>query len=237
MTPANVLFGLHDVDRWTDPEAYQHFGVPNEVQLLCLDGSVPPPPAPRRIVEAISLKGINPSLLSGNVCIVDFGLSFLTESPPPGIPGTPSSFLAPELCLGAQRSPTNDVWGLGCLIFEPHTGRILIPLIFDQLDLLIGTIVDTLGQLPPRWEGHFVNQADRVFEPGHKDCWHDPSFKPNRPLERQVTEKCPQIPEHRRRLFLQLLAGALSLDPARRLRAAEIAAHPWFCLGDSPEES
>lgn len=198
----------------------------------------PPPPAPRQIVEAIDFNKIDPGLLSGNVCIVDFGLSFRTEKPPPGIPGTPRPFLAPELCFGAPRSPSNDVWGLGCLIFELYTTWVLFLLIFDQLELLIGTIVDTLGQLPLHWEGHFVNQTDRVMEPGQKDFWYDPSFKPGRPLERQIIDKCPQIPEHQRPLFQQLLASALCLDPVHRLAATEIAAHAWFSLeGDSLEES
>ncbi len=238
LTHANVLFGLRGVDRWTDSEVYQHFGLPNKAQLLCLDGSVPPPSAPRQIVEAINFNNIDPRLLSGNVCIVDFGLSFRTENPPPGIPGTPRSFLAPELCFGAPRSPSNDVWGLGCLIFELYANRILFPLVFDRLDLLIGTIVNTLGQLPPQLEGHFVDQADRVIKPGQKDFWYDPSFKPGRPLERQITVKCPQIPEHQKPLFQQLLASALCLDPVRRLGAADIAAHPWFSRGaDNLEES
>ncbi|KAK3941991.1 kinase-like domain-containing protein [Diplogelasinospora grovesii] len=237
LTHANVLFGLRDIDRWSDSEVYQHFGAPKEAQLLlCLDDSLPPPSAPRHIVEAINFRDIDSGLLSGNICIVDFGLSFFTERPPPGIPGTPRSFLAPELCFGAPRSPANDVWALGCLIFELYTGWVLFPLIFDQLDLLVGTIVDTLGQLPPHWEGRFANQADRVFEPGQKDFWYDPSFELGRPLECQIVEKCPQLPEHQSRLLLQLLASSLSLDPANRLSAAEIVSHAWFSQGDIPEQ-
>jgi hypothetical protein len=110
--------------------------------------------------------------------------------------------------------------------------------VFDQLDILIGTIVDTLGQLPSQWEGHFVNQEERVFETGQKDFWYDPSFKPSRPLDRQIIEKCPGIPEDQMPLFLQLLLGTLCLDPVHRLSALEIAAHSWFSQGgDSPEKS
>ncbi|KAJ8127683.1 hypothetical protein O1611_g5953 [Lasiodiplodia mahajangana] len=233
LTHANVLFELRDVDRWSDSEVYQHFRAPNNAELLCLDGSLPPPSAPRHIVEAINFRDIDPELLSGNICIVDFGLSFLTECPPPGIPGTPLSFLAPELCFGAPRSPTNDVWALGCLMFELCTNRVLFPLVFDRLDLLVGTIVDTLGRLPPHWEGCFVNQTDRAIKPGRKDFWYDSSFKPNRPLEHQIGKECPQLPEHQKQLLLQLLAGSLSLDPAQRLRATEMVSHPWFSQVES----
>lgn len=217
-----MLLGLRDVGSWSDSEVYQHLGAPNTAQLLRLDGSLPPPCAPKRIVEAIQFQDIDPSLLSGNACIVDFGLSFLTERPPPGIPGTPHSFLAPELCFGAARSPSNDVWGLGCLIFEFYTGRLLFPVIFDQLDILVGTIVNTLGHLPLHWEGHFVNQADRVLQPGQKDFWFDPSFEPEKPLK-IIANKCPQP---QKRFLLELLAGLLSLDPSNRLTAAETASHP-----------
>ncbi len=216
----------------------KHFGLPKQAPLFCRDGSDPPPSAPRQIVEPINFKTMNPGLLSGRVCIVDFGLSFRTENPPPGIPGTPRFFLAPELCFGATRSPSNDVWGLGCLIFELSAARVLFPLIFQQFDELVGTIVNTLGQLPSQWEGHFVHQAERIFEPGQKSFWYDPSFEPDRLLERQIADKCPQILEHQRPLFLQLLACALCLDPAHRAGAAEIAAHPWFSsAGGKPEES
>jgi serine/threonine-protein kinase SRPK3 len=105
LTSANILFGLNVVDHWTDLEVYQHLGAPNTAQLLCLDDSAPPSSAPRHIIEAINFKCIDPSMLSGNVYIVDFGLSFRTESPPPGIPGTPRSYLAPDLCFrGAKVS-------------------------------------------------------------------------------------------------------------------------------------
>jgi serine/threonine protein kinase len=235
---ANVLFALRDVDRWTDSEVYQHFGPPKIAPLRFIDGSIPQPTGPRQITEAISFNTINPELLSGDICIIDFGLSFRTKSPPPGIPGTPRSFLAPELCFGLPRSPSNDVWSLGCLIFELYSTRVLFPLVFDQLDILIGTIVDTLSQLPSQWEGHFVTQEERVFETGQKDFWYDPSFKPSRPLDRQIIEKCPGIPEDQMPLFLQLLLGTLCLDPVHRLSALEIAAHSWFSQGgDSPEKS
>jgi serine/threonine protein kinase len=123
------------------------------------------------------------------------------------------------------------------VIFELYTAPVLFPLIFDQLDLVVGTIVDTLGQLPPHWEGHFVHQADRPIDPGRKDFWYDPPFKPNRPLERQIAEKWPQISEHRRRLFVRLLSSALCLDPIHRLGAAEIAVHPWLSERDNPKLS
>ena len=230
------MLGLRGVDRWSDSEVYQHFGPPKTAPLLCLDGSFPPPSAPRQIVEAVDFGNIDPGLISGDVCIVDFGLSFRTENLPLGIPGTPRSFLAPELCFGALRSPSNDVWGLGCLIFELYAARVLFPLVFDQLELLIGTIVGTLGQLPSHWEGHFVNQADRVLKPGEKDFWYDPSFQPGRSLERQIADTCPQISDHQRQLFRQLLASALCLDPVRRLTAAEIAVHPWFARKEANQE-
>ncbi|KAI1740958.1 kinase domain-containing protein [Xylaria scruposa] len=229
LTHANVLLGLRDVSRWSDSEVYQRLGAPNTAQLLRLDGSLPPPCAPKHIVEAIQFKNIDPGLLSGSVCIVDFGLSFLTEHPPPGIPGTPYSFLAPELCFGAPRSPSNDIWALGCLIFELYTGRLLFPVIFDRFDILVGTIVNTLGRLPLHWEGHFVNQTDRIFEPGQKDFWFDPSFEPEKPLK-TIAGQCPQP---QKRLLLELLAGLLSLDPSNRPTAAETISYFPSSPGDT----
>ncbi|KAI0404077.1 kinase domain-containing protein [Xylaria palmicola] len=232
LTHANVLFGLRDVSRWSDSEVYQHLGAPNTAQLLRLNGSLPPPWAPKYIVEAIQFKDIDPDLLSGNICIVDFGISFLVDRPPSDIFGIPLSFMAPELCFGAPRSPSNDVWAMGCLIFELYTGRVLFPIIFDRLDILVGTIVNTLGQLPSHWEGHFVYQADRVFEPGQKDFWFDPSFEPGKPLE-TIAVKCPQP---HRRFLLELLTDLLRLDPSNRPTAAETASHPLLSAGDSIDQ-
>jgi serine/threonine-protein kinase SRPK3 len=204
-------------------------------QLLHLDASLPLSSAPRYVVEAINFRNLDSCLLSGLVCIVDFGLSFLTNDAPPGIPATPRSFLAPELCFGAPQSSANDIWALGCLMFELNANCLLFPLIFDRLDILVGTIVDKLGQLPPHWEGHFVLQAHRSLPQGQKDFWYDPSFRSSRPLEGQIAEKCAQFPEEYRRLLLQLLASLLSLDPAGRLCTADIVSHPWFSEGDQCE--
>lgn len=221
-----MLFALHDVANWTDSEVYRYLGAPRKTQLLRMDGS--PAAAPREVVEGINFRSVDPKLLSGQACIVDFGLSFRSSNPPPEIPGISRSFLAPELCFGYLESQASDVWSLGCVIFELHSSRVLFPLIFDQLDLLIGTIVDTLGNLPDQWEGRFVNQADRRLEPGQKDFWYDPSFAPGRALEKQIKDKCPQISEQQRDVLLRLLRGMLSIDPVHRLSAADMASHPYL---------
>lgn len=221
-----MLFALHDVANWTDSEVYRHLGAPRKTQLLLMDGS--PAAAPREVVEGINFRSLDPKLLSGQACIVDFGLSFRSGNPPSEIPGIPRSFLAPELCFGYLESQASDVWSLGCVIFELHSSRILFPLIFDQLDLLIGTIVDTLGNLPDQWEGQFINQADRRLEPGQKDFWYDPSFTPGRALEQQIKDKCPQISEEQRDVLLRLLRGMLWIDPVHRLSTADMVSHPYL---------
>ncbi|KAH8686625.1 hypothetical protein GQ44DRAFT_638726 [Phaeosphaeriaceae sp. PMI808] len=45
---------------------------------------------------------------------------------------SPASFSAPELLFRYQPSCAVDLWALGCLIFQIHTFRVLIPTFFGS---------------------------------------------------------------------------------------------------------
>ncbi|KAK0703641.1 kinase-like domain-containing protein [Lasiosphaeria miniovina] len=191
----------------------------------------------------IDFKRFNPGLLSGDICIADFGQSFKIENDNPGMPPMKLSFLAPESFFKSPRLPTSDVWGVGCVIFELYTGRVLFPALNESVHQVIAAIVETLGPLPADWKGYLGHQAGPVLgDDGElviwpeRDFWFDPNLMPNRPLEGQIDYSCSWIPEHKRGLFLQLLTGALCFNHTARLTPAEVAANPWFSQTDEPEE-
>lgn len=93
-----VLFRLRDADSWTKDQVYQTFGRPITVPVPvpCDNSSALPSSMPRYRVKAIDFKRFNPGLLSGDICIADFGQSFKIETDNPGMPPMKPTFLAPE---------------------------------------------------------------------------------------------------------------------------------------------
>lgn len=39
----------------------------------------------------------------------------------------------------------SDMWTVACLIFEVQTWRFLVPMMFENFEILIGTLRSTLG--------------------------------------------------------------------------------------------
>ncbi len=215
---------------WSDSDVYEYLGAPNEVPLVRTDGLDPAPSGPRHVVETPRLGELDLRLLSGDVCIVGFGSAFSVDRPPSRIIATNRAFVAPELCFGVPASPASDLWSFGCLVFELCSAADLFPLIIGQLDLLVGSIVDTLGPIPPEWRQHYVDQASRARQ---QNFWYDASFTPSRTIEWRIEQRCWRVPGHLWPDLLQLLSAVVALDPSSRLPAAELAALLVLPLGRS----
>jgi serine/threonine protein kinase len=228
ITHANILLKLPGLDAWSEKDIYRFLGAPHLIPLSRLDSTSPCPSAPQQVVLPIDFLKVDPKLLSGAVTIVDFSLAFLTHSPPLGIPGTPRPFLAPELCFGLPRSTACDVWGLGCLIFEVFSSAVLFPLMFDNIQMLLATIVDTLGAFPNEWKSRGLHLGAQQLELEQQEWWFDPSYQPSRPLDARVTQSCTRVPGPARPSIIHLISNALQYDPALRMPAQAISAHPLF---------
>ncbi|RFU25889.1 hypothetical protein B7463_g10456, partial [Scytalidium lignicola] len=229
LTDSNVLFELSNINSWSEAQVYQYLGVPQTAPLQLRDGSTPPAFAPSQEVQAIQYTDLDESLLSGKICIIDFGESFYINDPPTRFVGTPASFFAPEMLFGLPPSPASDVWALRCLIFELQTLKPLIPVFFGRLDEALAMIVTTLGPLPKAWQDSYFDKANlTVPQPGDKHPWFDNCYSLSRPIEPQVRSSNPQLSPQDIDSFLDLLRGALRYEPDYRLSAKQVAMHEWF---------
>lgn len=138
---------------------FRLFGHPKTSPLIPCSREPPGPHGPDYIVVPLDFCS-SPSpadtanVLSSEICIIDFDQSFSTTgAPPPGRPGIPAKYLAPEVAVGRPLSPASDVWALGCAIFRIRSGD---DLFFDYdtncpADAL-RLIVKAMGELPEEWQ-------------------------------------------------------------------------------------
>lgn len=97
----------------------------------CIDGE-PDPTSPRYIVSKEPLfdyVNLDPPLL---IKISDLGGAFFVSEPPAKIV-TPLAMRSPELILGEVITQAQDIWSLGCLMFEYLTGRKLFSVMPSML--------------------------------------------------------------------------------------------------------
>jgi len=220
LTHSNVLFELQDIQSWSKSQIYENLGAARTSSLRLLNGSYSPH-APKKVVKPANFSNVGLELL-GNIRITDFGQSFFAKTPPDSL-GTPLSFFAPEMCFGLRPSKSSDMWALACLIFEIQSSARLFPIVFDNVYIMIGTIVDVLGPFPVEWKQSFTwTEWDPIV------WWYDKTFQPNRPLASLVKGTCAQLLPSQQDTFLNLLQGMLIYEPTQRLSAKDITRHPWF---------
>ncbi|TAQ91209.1 hypothetical protein B7494_g391 [Chlorociboria aeruginascens] len=223
LTYSNVLFELQDIQSWSKIQIYEHLGPVKTAPLKLLDGSYSPH-APKRVVQAVNFSNIGPKSL-GNIRIIDFGQSFFAKNPPDDL-GTSPSFFAPEICFGFPPSKNSDIWALACLIFEIQSSRMLFPMVFDNVYIMLGTIAGVLGPFPATWEHAFTCRDQTEYDPVL--WWYDESFQPSRPLASLVNKHSPHLLPSQQETFLKLLQGVLAYEPTQRLSAKDITSYPWF---------
>lgn len=179
----NILFRLANADTWTEAQVYEKLGEPIRSEVLTESG-IPPcdTSAPAYVVESPSMSTLlSPSLLSGDITVIDFGTAFflshrdppLSSSSPSALPtdedkkkeednipiavGIPAAYAAPEVMFDNVASKASDVWALACTIFHMRAGFDIFESYFGGYDEALGHMVCTLGKLPyswwRRWEG------------------------------------------------------------------------------------
>lgn len=171
---------------------------------------------------------INPH---GVVKIADFGLARLYhgKTPKRGLgPGGGERnytalvvtrwYRAPELLLGERKYTTAvDMWGVGCVFGE----------LFMKKPILVG--------------GSDLAQAQLIFDlvgPPSKEAWPGASLLPNK-ADMNIGLTCKRSLESRfspmmGELGVKLMSGLLTLDPAKRLNAADAISHDYFSTQPLP---
>lgn len=158
----------------------------------------------------------------GVVKVCDFGLARRCGDPPAGslTPGvTTLWYRAPEVLLGDTRyTSAVDMWSVGCVFAELALGEALFPG-RGELDQM-QRIFSVLGRpTEERWPGvGALPGARRLALPGPER-----SALAARMRADSTGARTPLT-----RLGVELLDAMLTLDPGRRVTAAEALQHPYF---------
>ncbi|KAF5234764.1 hypothetical protein FANTH_11953 [Fusarium anthophilum] len=186
------------------------------------------------------------------VKLSDMGGAYFFNDPPKK-PIVAIGLRAPELILKGELHETQDIWSLGCILFEMITGRPIFYIFgggkhdtsLDDEHLL--EIVEKLGPLPEELFRHwktsslYYNEDGKIYNwmidgvpEGEDPVTTDPSEL--EPMEKAFDEKCPEMAEEEAQEVKELIRWILQYDPAKRPSAEEILRHPWFAE-DSREQA
>ncbi|WFD01655.1 dual-specificity kinase [Malassezia obtusa] len=134
-------------------------------------------------------------------------------------------YRSPEVILGMDYNMAIDMWSLGCILVELHTGYPIFPGENEQDQL--ACMMEVLG-LPDR---ALLERSTR------RKLFFDSTGAP-RPVvnsrgqrRRPSTRSLAAAARTRDELFLDFIAQCLTWDPARRLTADAALQHPWFTHG------
>ncbi|ETV97839.1 CMGC/DYRK/DYRK1 protein kinase, variant [Aphanomyces invadans] len=191
------------------------------------------------------LKPENVVLVRSNrssIKVVDFGSSCLSDK---RIHTYIQSrfYRAPEILLGMKYSTAIDVWSVGCILVELHTGS---PLFAGQdLPDQLRRMALVLGVIP----GHIVEQANPNVRREYFERELLPDLTPTRNYKLKKRNLKPdgsvsldsictlggrrlnKEPDHSRAdydRFVDLVSRMLEMDPARRITPAMALHHPFF---------
>lgn len=154
-------------------------------------------------------------------------------------------YRSPEVLLGIPYDLAIDMWSLGCILVEMHTGE---PLFsgkdeFDQ----VAKIVEVLG-IPPDHILHMASRTEKFFEKGASGNWILKRFRDSRkdnyrrPGSRSLDDilgvECGgpggirqgevghTPPDYRK--FKDLILGMLDYDPETRTKPFDALQHSFF---------
>lgn len=159
--PVSTDFTVHNIalrlidefDSYNESDLIELFGHPQIDPVRTYSEKPPRPHAPDYIVVPLDFCSLSTTVLSRNICVIDFDQCFTTEDPPSDRLGIPAKFLAPEVAVGRFASAASDIWALGCAIFRLRSRD---DLFFDYdtdcpADAL-RQIVKAMGELPQEWK-------------------------------------------------------------------------------------
>ncbi|RMZ53139.1 hypothetical protein APUTEX25_005128 [Auxenochlorella protothecoides] len=147
-------------------------------------------------------------------------------------------YRAPEVILGLPYDHPMDMWGVGCVIFELFTGRILFP--GKTNNEMLKLMMDVKGPFPKKMlrkaefaYKHFESDANMSFTLMEED---PVTKRPTRRLIPNPTVKADvaallagQSPDRKKLAQLvDLLDRMLALDPDKRIGPKEALRHPFI---------
>ncbi|KAH8851542.1 Dual specificity tyrosine-phosphorylation-regulated kinase 1B [Schistosoma japonicum] len=147
-------------------------------------------------------------------------------------------YRSPDVLLGLDYTMSIDMWSLGCILVELHTGE---PLFAGQNEVgQMMKIIEVLG-MPPRllleksrrWHVFFERTADRTYvpkaacqQPGSRRLSEILGVNTGGPRGRRLHESGHTPMDYS--IFLEFVLRMLTFDPARRISPAAALGHRFF---------
>ncbi|KAF5404382.1 Dual specificity tyrosine-phosphorylation-regulated kinase 1B [Paragonimus heterotremus] len=152
-------------------------------------------------------------------------------------------YRSPDVLLGLDYTMSIDMWSLGCILVELHTGE---PLFAGQNEVgQMMKIIEVLG-MPPRglleksrrWHVFFERTIDRNYipkvacqPPGSRRLSDILGVNTGGPRGRRAQEPGHSPEDYK--IFMEFVLRMLAFDPDRRIRPTNALIHPFFRRGTS----
>lgn len=240
--PSNILVKLTNLDHLTESQLLSLLIPPEKVQVQTESGKDVPASSPKYLVPPVDLSRLGNDYLTDNICVIDFGESFLISSPPESL-GIPENYLPPEVLLDEDNAigPACDLWALGCTLFEIRQQIPLFYMIFDRDELLAET-VRFFGKLPmswwEKWEAReeFFDEQGKWIRHGDTEEWtlevllskNAEIVQPGKGDDPSKMNMVLATPKAEQRLMADLLYRLFCYNPASRASIKEVLEHEWF---------
>jgi len=149
-------------------------------------------------------------------------------------------YRSPEVMLGLPYSTSIDMWSLGCILVEMHTGE---PLFSgsDQCDQM-QKIIQILGFLPTKMIDKSNDQHRLLFFEQTNNSW---CLRKNTLISQNPRQTLSQVilgdPKRRNQdsgsqydIFCDLILKMLVYDPSKRIKPEEALRHAFIAEGEAP---
>lgn len=167
--------------------------------------------------ENILLKQANKS----SIKVIDFGSSCFSDKKV--YTYIQSRFYrAPEIMLGISYTTAIDMWSLGCILVELHTGFPLFP--GESEEEQMACIIEIFGA-PPKSLLKEATRANKFFDFENKPkIFTNSRGKVRKPASRQIEYVMKEAEPG----FLEVVKKCLEWDPKDRITPEELLSHPWM---------
>lgn len=171
------------------------------------------------------------------VKLIDFGSScFTTDHLTTYIQSR--SYRAPEVIIGHPYDTRIDIWSVGAVLAELHTGYVLFQ--NDSVATMLSRITGILGAFPQnvlqrgKDTGKYFSLSNIVYERDEEGSFHlifpkktDLASRLHMPENPTAGFSADEIQ------FVDFVRQMLHLDPAQRMSAEQALAHPWLADADT----
>ncbi|KAH8668787.1 kinase-like domain-containing protein [Xylariales sp. PMI_506] len=226
---SNILVKLANLNCLREDELLLLLGQPKKTYVRTDSGPELPVSSPQYLTIPADLSQLGDNYLTNQICVIDFGESFLISSPPEDL-GIPENYLPPEVLLGEEASsgPACDLWALGCTLFEI---REQIPLFYmiNGDDEVLAEIERFFGKLPQIWE-FWLQDGDAKEEWSLEVVLSKPVGVVQRGQNDNsaATQRTLVTPKEEQESMADLLYTLFRYEPDKRPSVAEVLAHRWF---------